>query len=144
MKFPRQAKIFRGQLDVAPFAGVFFLLTIFLLLHSSFVLPTGVQLQLPDSGDWPGNDVATVTVAIDANKLFYFEHQVITEKDLQTRLTELKQRTSEPLTLVVLADKSVPLETFMRLQRIAHAAGITSAVLAGHPPEREVSAKLPR
>ena len=61
MKFPRQAKIFRGQLDVAPFAGVFFLLAIFLLLHSSLVLPTGVQLQLPDSGDWPGADAATLS-----------------------------------------------------------------------------------
>lgn len=140
MRFPRQAKIFRGQLDVAPFAGVFFLLAIFLLLHSSLVLPTGVQLQLPDSGDWPGNDAPTVTVAIDANELFYFENQVITEKDLRARLAELRKQATEPLTLVVLADKSVSFDTLMRLQRLAHAAGITSAVLAGHPPAREVPA----
>ena len=136
MRFPRQAKIFHGQLEVAPFAGMFFLLAIFLLLHSSLVLPTGVQLQLPDSGDWPGADAATITVAIDANELFYFENQVIAEKDLQARLTDLKNRASEPLTLVVLADKSVSLDTFMRLERLAHAAGITSAVLAGRPPLR--------
>ena len=131
MKFPRQAKIFRGQLDVAPFAGVFFLLAIFLLLHSSLVLPTGVQLQLPDSGDWPAADAATITVAIDANELLYFENQVISEKNLRTRLGELRRQANEPLTLIVLADKGVSLDTFMRLQRLAHAAGITSAVLAG-------------
>lgn len=142
MKFPRQAKIFRGQLDVAPFAGVFFLLTIFLLLHSSLVLPTGVQLQLPDSVDWPAADAATITVAIDANELFYFENQVIAEKDLKARLSELKKQANEPLTLVVLADKSVSLDTFMRLQRLAHAAGITSAVLAGRPPTQKSSSSL--
>ena len=32
MKFPRNAKIFRGQLDATPFAGVFFCLVLFILL----------------------------------------------------------------------------------------------------------------
>jgi len=34
MKFPRNARIFRGQLDAAPFAIVFFLLVLFLMLAS--------------------------------------------------------------------------------------------------------------
>jgi len=32
MKFPRNARIFRGQLDAAPFAAVFFLLVLLLML----------------------------------------------------------------------------------------------------------------
>lgn len=139
MRFPRNKQIFRGQLDVAAFAAVFFLIAIFLLLQSTLVLPTGVQLQLPDSGDWPGSDAATVTVAVDANDVFYFENQVITEKNLQARLADLKRLANEPLTLLVLADKSVTLDTFMRLQRVARAAGIHSTVLAGHPPVRTPS-----
>jgi biopolymer transport protein ExbD len=39
MRFPRQAKIFRGQLDPAPLAGVFFLLIIFLLLRTLIYTP---------------------------------------------------------------------------------------------------------
>jgi hypothetical protein len=34
-------------MDAAPFAGVFFLLVIFLLLNSSLVFPPGLKLQLP-------------------------------------------------------------------------------------------------
>jgi hypothetical protein len=42
MKFPRNARIFRGQLDAAPFAAVLFLLVIFLML-GSLVYTTGSQ-----------------------------------------------------------------------------------------------------
>jgi hypothetical protein len=46
MRFPRNAKMFRGQMDAAPFAGVFFLLTLFVLL-ASFTYTPGVRLRLP-------------------------------------------------------------------------------------------------
>ena len=39
MKFPRNARIFRGQLDAAPFAAVFFLLVIFMMLGSLVYTP---------------------------------------------------------------------------------------------------------
>ena len=55
MKFPRNARIFRGRLDVAPFAAVFFLLATFLLLGSLVYTP-GVRLELPEADDLPGTD----------------------------------------------------------------------------------------
>ena len=54
MKFTRNARMFRWQWDAAPFAGVFFLLLIFLLLGSSFVFTSGVRINLPESGRLPG------------------------------------------------------------------------------------------
>ncbi len=45
MRFPRQAKIFRGQLDAAPVAGVVFLLVIFMQLNSLLYTP-GVLVHL--------------------------------------------------------------------------------------------------
>src|SRR5687767_14895355 len=45
MRFPRNAKIFRGQLDMAPLAGVLFLLLIFILLSSLVYIP-GIPYQL--------------------------------------------------------------------------------------------------
>ena len=46
MKFPRNAQIFRGQLDAAPFASVFFLLIIFVFLSGLLYSP-GIRVQLP-------------------------------------------------------------------------------------------------
>ena len=46
MKFPRNTRSLRNPFDVAPFAAVFFLLVIFLMLAA--LLPTpGIPLQLP-------------------------------------------------------------------------------------------------
>lgn len=49
MRFQRHAKIFRGQLDPAPVAGVFFLLIIFVVLGSLLYTP-GVLVELKDDG----------------------------------------------------------------------------------------------
>ena len=54
MKFPRNAKIFRGQFDVAPYAGVCFLILIFLALNTSLVFTPGVPIELPEGRDLPG------------------------------------------------------------------------------------------
>ena len=67
MRFPRQARIFRGHLDPAPIAAVVFLLVIFMQLSSLLYTP-GVLIQLQNtklsknpaattisaSSGWPG------------------------------------------------------------------------------------------
>lgn len=45
MRFPRNAKIFRGQIDMVPLASVLFLLLIFILLASLTYTP-GIPIQL--------------------------------------------------------------------------------------------------
>jgi biopolymer transport protein ExbD len=129
MKFPRNARIFRGQLDAAPFAAVFFLLVIFLLLGSLVYTP-GVRLELPAADNLPGTDKWTVAVAIDANGRWYFENEVIEEGRLRGRLSELVGVSAEPPTLVVLADKAVTTEMVVRLSMLARGVGITNGLLA--------------
>ena len=129
MKFPRNARIFRGQLDAAPFATVFFLLVIFLMLGSLTYTP-GVRIRLPMSKDLPGTDKPTVSVAIDASGRLYFQNQWVQEADLVSRLKSAVASSSEPLTLVVQADKSVTEEMLLRLTLLAHDAGISEALLA--------------
>jgi biopolymer transport protein ExbD len=133
MRFPRQTKIFRGQLDAAPFAGVFFLLIIFLLFNSSFIYTPGVPIELPPSADLPGTEGATLVVAIDESGQLYFEHQIISEGQLQTRLRSLVTTAREPLTLVVQADRRVTYEKVIRLGILAEAAGIKKSLWATRP-----------
>jgi len=132
MKFPRNARIFRGRLDVAPFAAVFFLTAIFLLL-TSLVYTPGVRLQLPEANDLAGTNKPTVAVAVDANGRFYFENQVISERDLARRLKAAAAGFSEPPTLLIQADKGVRYELLIRLTLLARESGITEALLATLP-----------
>jgi biopolymer transport protein ExbD len=130
MRFPRQTKVFRGQLDAAPFAGVFFCLLLLLLISTSLVFPPGIPLELPQAGDLPGLDRPMTVVAVDAHGQLYFENQVIDEEALRRKLLERVNQSPEPLTLVIQADRSVVYEKLTQVVALANNAGITSAFLA--------------
>jgi biopolymer transport protein ExbD len=133
MRFPRHARIFRGQLDAAPFAGVFFLMLLFLLLHSSFVFIPGVPIQLPQTVDLPGTVNPTVVVAIDRAGQLYFHNQVISIEDLRGKMQSAVANASDPLTLVLQADQEVKYEVLVRLCLMARETGIKEALLATRP-----------
>ena len=133
MKFPRNARIFRGQLDAAPFATVMFLLVIFLMLGSLVYTP-GVHIQLPLADGQVGTEKRPVEVAVDANGRFYFENKSIEENALKTALHQkVLDYSPEPLALIVQADKAVTYEMFTRLTVLAQQAGISEAVWATLP-----------
>jgi biopolymer transport protein ExbD len=145
MKFPRNARIARGQLDVAPFAAVFFLLVIFMMLGSLVYTPGArLQLQLPRADGLAGTDKPTVSVAIDVDGRLYYENQWIDEAKLQVRLREAVRKSTEPLTLIVKAHKSVSLETSLRLAVLARDAGISEALLATLPRDSAAPASRSR
>jgi biopolymer transport protein ExbD len=134
MKFPRNEKILRSPFEVAPFAAVFFLLVMFLML--STLLPTpGVlmQLQPPAAADLPGIRQPSIAVALDANGRFYFRNQAVTEMQLRSGLSNVVKNSSTPLTLVIHADKSISYDRLLHLTLLARDAGINNALLATLP-----------
>ena len=134
MRFPHNTKIFRGQLDAAPFVGVFFLLIIFLLLNSGLVFTTGVKIRLPEGVNLPWTEQPTAVVAVDENGQFYFENQVCDEARLKARLADVVARSHEPVTLVVQVDKAAKVEVFVRLGMLARSVGIREMLQAVRPP----------
>ncbi len=133
MKFPRNAKPFAGQLDAAPFAGVFFVLLIFVALGNNLIFTPGVPIRLPEAADLPGTLNPTAVVTVAAGGEFYYDNQVITLERLRARLAEEVRRAREPLTLVVQADRDVRYEVLVQLGLLAHDAGIKDALLATRP-----------
>ena len=134
MRFPYRSKIFRGQLDAAPFLGVFFLLIIFLLLNSAFVFTPGVPIKLPEGINLPGPERATAAVAVDEGGHYYFENQLCDEARLKERLQSAVDRSPEPITLVVQADKAASTEVLTKLSLLARSLGIREVLLAVRPP----------
>ncbi len=140
MRFPRHARILRGQFDVSPYVSVFFLVALFMMLGSLVYTP-GVRIELPAGDDLPGTDRPMVTVAVDASGRLYYRNQLVAEAELKARLLEAVESAREPLTLVVQADKSVRQELLVRLSLLAREAGIHDALLATLP--RIISAPNP-
>lgn len=134
MRFPRNKQIFRGQLDVAAFASVLFILLIFMLLHSQLVFTPGVPIRLPEAKDLPGVIGQTRVVSIDASGQYYFDNQVTHERVLRQRLAEEVTSSREPLTVVIHADEAAPSARILQLFVLAHEAGVKDSVWATRPP----------
>lgn len=143
MKFPRNAKILRSHFDVAPFAAVFFLLLIFIMLAD--IVPTaGIPLhalQPPEAADLPGPDTPNVAMAVDANTNLYFGNQIVSESILMTGLRVATNTAHSPLTLIVHADKAVTYDTLVHLTLLARQCGITNVWLATLPALDDAPAK---
>jgi biopolymer transport protein ExbD len=134
MRFPRNRQIFRGQLDIAAFAGVLFILLMFVLLHSHLVFTPGVPIRLPEAEDLPGVIGHTIVVAIDASGQYYFDNQITHERLLRQRLAEEVTAARESVTLVIEADEAVSWSNLQKLAALARKAGVKDAVLATRPP----------
>jgi biopolymer transport protein ExbD len=133
LKFPRNARIFRGHLEIAPFASVFFLLVIFISLSSLTYTP-GVRIQLPLANDLPGMDKPSVSVAVDSNGGLYYANKKVVEDELKRALgDELKRAAGKPLVLIIQADQNVSYRTLLGLTLLARDAGISEALLATLP-----------
>jgi len=130
MRLPRNARIFRGQLDAAPFIGVFFILLMFILLHTSLVSHPGVEITLPRSDELPGPKGPVLVVAIDGDGEIYFESRAVRGPELEERLTDRASQLDQAATLVVQADRTVPQKTLIQIAETARRAGIHKAVLA--------------
>jgi biopolymer transport protein ExbD len=140
MKFPRNAKILRSHFDVAPFAAVFFLLVIFLMLGA--LIPTaGIPLQPPAADTLPGVDQPTVAMAVDNQERLYFENQIVTEPVLKNCLMAATNGARVPLTLIIHADTAVSYGTLAHLSLLARDCGITNALLAMLPRAGTAPAK---
>jgi biopolymer transport protein ExbD len=132
MKFPRRAKLFRNPFDMTAYAAVFFLMVIFLVLGAQRYTP-GVKIELPVADDLPGTDKPSVTVAMDENGFYYFNNQIIDEAALRAEFTNAVSAATEPLILVIQADRAVRQERVVRLALLARNAGIPEALLATLP-----------
>lgn len=142
MKYVTHVRFLRSQLDLAPFAGVFFLLLILLLFHTQFVSIPGVKIDLPAAGDAPipGTEGPWLMLGVDRLEQFYFDHQTLAEPLLRVRLAEAARRFREPVTLVIYADRTVRYEVIARLTQLAREAGILQVVTATQPPVFDRSA----
>ena len=134
MKFPRNARTLRTPSEIAPFAAVFFLLVIFLMLAGLLPVPgLPVQLQPPGAVNLPGVAGPVLAMAVDSEGRLYFRNQLISEPDLQQSLRTEVSGAREPLTLVIHADKSIRYDQLTHLVLVARDAGITNALLATLP-----------
>ena len=90
MKLKKQAKLEYGlgQIDIAPLVDVIFLLLIFFMLSSSFTFQSGINVKLPKAVTSDILREENLIVTITSENIIYLNNDVITLKELETRLSQ--------------------------------------------------------
>ena len=129
----RRLQPLRGLIDLAPITNVVLLLLCFFLLGSSFVLQPGIKVDPPRSAIGVGTPASRLIVAVTLapqryddkgaplkrDPVLYFNDEIVTMDGFRTALDKLPTSRITP-SLVVKADKDVPLDLITSIIDIAH------------------------
>ena len=114
MKYPRNTRIFRGQLDVAPVACLFFVTAILLFLHSQMVFTPGVRLDLH-----PSTDSKRPSLYIDGEGLYVYQGDRMSASSFEKRIRNDAEKNILPSTLALQVDPRVSTNVLNKIQELS-------------------------
>lgn len=122
MKISTNLKILEGNYNYIPFINVFFLLLIFLMLNSSFVQVSAINIELPPL---PGQPVSAekLVVTIDKNQNYYFNDQVMDLKTIKEQLANIVSRYQVD-SIILQADQNTPQGAVAKILSLANSLNL--------------------
>ncbi len=123
MKFQRNLRIFRGQLDAAPIASVFFLLLFFVVLQSFLVYRPGVKIAL--AGDLNPHEQI---VRVDARDRIAYKNLFFKEPEFGKRLRDEAARAKAPKLLSIRTEPGTRTELVHGIRALAAELNIPASV----------------
>lgn len=111
-----------AEVHTGPLNDILFILLLFFLIVSTLANPNVVKLSQPKSK----SDIKakqTVVVSIDANKQFYVGTTRVTIEELKARLQPFLAKETDQPSIVINADKSVPIDDVVAVMRVARELG---------------------
>ncbi len=90
MTFRTHCQISKGLVDAAPLVNVVFLLLLFFVLNSSFVMVPGVKVDLAASGMGLEHSFPSLVVTAARDDLLFFNDQPVTMDKLEQTLARCR------------------------------------------------------
>ena len=133
MTFKTNCQMSKGLVDPAPLINVVFLLLLFFVLNSSFVMQSGFGVSLPTAGNTPLRaDFQTLVVTVARDDLLFFNDKPVAIDKLEQTLREAVQQTRAKV-LIIKFDKQVTIGIEDEIRSAAMRAGITMINEAARP-----------
>jgi len=107
---------------------IIFLLLIFFLLTSQFVISTSVKVKLPGAKSMEQSTSSRMIVTITEAGDLFFENQPLSIDMLPSKLNAFRVSTSQD-NLVIRSDKNVPLEKVIQVLDAAKGIGIEKFII---------------
>ncbi|MEI6083847.1 MAG: biopolymer transporter ExbD [Verrucomicrobiota bacterium] len=140
MTFKTHVEIVKGRIDPAPMVDIVFLLLIFLVLSSPFVLQPGYGLVDLPTGGATSTSLQEIVITVSRDNLLFYNAQPTTLEKLPDQLRRAAREAKNP-ELIVKIDRQVSYATVIQIFDLAFDAGITAVNLATRPAVPVVPAK---
>ncbi len=124
MRFRRHLKLEAGSLDITPLIDVVFLLLVFFMLTSSFIVQPSIKVNLPRVKTGSMTESKKREITIDSTDTVYVGKKQVDIKELQGIVH--RWASSDPNTPVLIrGDRDATLGRIVQVWDICKAAGIT-------------------
>lgn len=111
-----------AEVHTGPLNDILFILLLFFLIVSTLANPNVVKLSQPKAKS-DTKSKQTVVVSIDVNKQFYVGTTRVTIEELKARLQPFLAKETDQPSIVINADKSVPIDDVVAVMRVARELG---------------------
>jgi biopolymer transport protein ExbD len=130
MRFKRHVELAKGRLDIAPLVDVIFLLIIFFMLTSTFVLQPVIRVKLPKAVTSEALKERNLIIEVTTEGKIYLDNQIVSLNELRK---ELKKIVAENRPLLIKADEKASLGTVVKVWDLCRDVGISQVSIATKP-----------
>ena len=130
MLFPKKERHFyQLQAPLTSLIDIVFLLLIYFLLTTNFMVDEGIKIKLPNASATSPQTQKEITIVVDEKGRAFLENHEIPLNELFATLKERLKGREDGL-VVIKADRAVVLNKAVRIMDVAKAAGAGRLVLA--------------
>jgi len=128
----RKPRTFGTRLDIAPMADIVFLLLIFFMLSTSFVVQPGIQVKLPKAVTSEIQLKKDIVLTITAENMLFLNEQPVTLDELGEALEATFAQRRDRI-LIIKADQEVKHGLVVQAMDIAKLSGADRLAIATEP-----------
>lgn len=130
-----------ARIEITPLVDMVFLLLIFFMLSTTFIVTPGIKVNLPQSSaEKVTQEKNEVQVVVTEDNEIFVEETLVDMGELEYRLTERARR--DPQTLVIIkADAKSLHGKVVEVMDIAKQSGLNRLAIATHLKEKESEKK---
>jgi biopolymer transport protein ExbD len=127
MKFKKRLLVEAGlrQFDIAPLIDCVFILLIFFMLTSNFVVMPGINIRLPKTITSEQLNAQTLTIIVSSEDIIYFEGKPITTQELDKVIKKNRYNS-----IFIRADRDASLGAIVEVWDICKRRGIEKIGIA--------------
>lgn len=131
MKFSTQHKSL-AVFSYSSLTDIVFLLLIFFLLSSSFVIQSGIKVQLPKSAAAEQETQRQIVITVTEKGLIFLNDRQVTTESLGAQLAPLIGEDRDKM-VIIKADQTVSLQSAVQVMDIAKGVGALRLLIATQP-----------